>query len=299
MGLIEQAARRLEELRKAGADAPDLPPEIQAANAEPAAEAAPQGQAQPQPARPQVAPKTAAPPGKRVKIDLDRLAASGFVTPDAPRARIAEEFRIVKRPLLANAKTAPAGNLVMVTSAMPGDGKTFSAVNLALSIAMEFDRTVLLVDADVAHPSVPGVLGLPSPMPGLLDALAADSVNLAPVLLRTNVEKLTFLPAGRPHPRATELLASEAMNRLLDDMAARYSDRIIIFDSPPLLLTTEARALATHMGQIVFVVRAESTLQRDVTQALSTIESCPLKLILLNEARTSSQGAYGYGYYGG
>ncbi len=116
---------------------------------------------------------------------------------------------------------------------------------------------------------------------------------------RTNVEKLTFLRSGTPHPRATELLASEAMLRLLDDMSKRYSDRIIIFDSPPLLLTTEARALAAYMGQIVFVVRAGNTLQSAVQHALSTIEACPVKMMLLNQSRPekhSIYGEYGLGY---
>ena len=222
------------------------------------------------------------------------------MTPDMPRSRIADEFRIVKRPLLANASGKRAvpiknGNLIMMTSAVPGEGKTFSAVNLAMSIAMELDQTVLLVDADVARPSLPRIFGLP-PGKGLLDALQSKSFDLSQALIRTNVEKLTLLTSGTPHAHATELLASDAMARLLDEMAIRYPDRIVIFDSPPLLVTTESRVLATHMGQIVFVVQAESTLQSDVKRALAAIEACPVKMILLNQARTVAQGAYGYGY---
>jgi protein-tyrosine kinase len=119
---------------------------------------------------------------------------------------------------------------------------------------------------------------------------------LSSVLLRTNIEKLSILPSGTPHPRATELLASDAMTRRLDDMAKRYADRIIIFDSPPLLITTESRVLASHMGQVVVVVHAGKTLQSDVLQAISTIETCPVKLLLLNQARTDSKEGYGYGY---
>jgi Mrp family chromosome partitioning ATPase len=162
----------------------------------------------------------------------------------------------------------------------------------------------MLVDADVARPSVLQMLGLP-PGPGLLDLLGGQ-VEMAEVLMRTNVDKLTVLPSGTPHPRATELLASEAMSQLLADMATRYADRIIIFDSPPLLLTTEARVLATHMGQIIVVVQADQTLQSTVRQALAAIEACPLKLMVLNKARSGAGGAYGenygygYGYgYGG
>jgi protein-tyrosine kinase len=166
-----------------------------------------------------------------------------------------------------------------------------------MSIASELDHTVMLVDADVARPSVLNVLGLP-PGPGLLEILEGKA-DVASTLLRTNVDKLTLLPSGTPHPKATELLASDAMANLLDDMATRYPDRIVIFDSPPLLLTTESRVLATNMGQIVVVVHAGRTLQAEVQQALSTIETCPVKMMLLNKARTKGQEGYGYGYYYG
>jgi len=147
----------------------------------------------------------------------------------------------------------------------------------------------------VARPSVMRMLGLPS-SPGLLDIIVEDSNDLSRVLLKTNVDKLTILPSGTPHPRATELLASDAMVRLLNDMSARYSDRIIIFDSPPLLITTESRVLATHMGQVVMVVHAGRTLQSEVKQALAAIEACPLKLMLLNKASSLFKDGYGYGY---
>ena len=180
------------------------------------------------------------------------------------------------------------GNLIMVTSALPGEGKSFTSINLAMSIAAELDHTVMLVDADVARPSVLRMLGLPAG-PGLLDLLEGKA-EMSGVLLKTNVDKLTILPSGTPHPRATELLASDAMRLLLDDMAKRYPDRIIIFDSPPLLLTTESRVLATQMGQVVMVVQADKTLQADVQHALSTIESCPVKMMVLNKARSGCQG---------
>jgi exopolysaccharide/PEP-CTERM locus tyrosine autokinase len=184
----------------------------------------------------------------------------------------------------------------MVTSALAGEGKSFSAINLAMSIATELDNTVMLVDADVARPSVLRMLGLPA-SPGLLDLLVGDVEDLSSVLLKTNIDKLTLLPSGTPHLRATELLASDAMSQLIKNIANRYSDRIIIFDSPPLLLTTESRVLATHMGQIVMVVHAEKTLQVDIQHALSSIEACPVKMMVLNQARNGWQGGYGgYGY---
>ena len=246
---------------------------------------------------------------QRVELDLDALAAANIVTPSAPRSLVADQFRVIKRPLISNAigkgaATSAHANLIMVTSALAGEGKSFTSVNLAISIAAELDHTVMLVDADVARPSLPRMLGVPDG-PGLLDLLDG-SADMADVLLKTNIDKLTLLRSGTPHARATEMLASEAMRQLLDDMSSRYPDRIIIFDSPPLLLTTEARALATNMGQIVVVVQAGKTSQANVQRALSTIEACPLKLMLLNQTRADAQEAselgygYGYGYgYGG
>jgi receptor protein-tyrosine kinase len=186
--------------------------------------------------------------------------------------------------------------MIMVTSALAGEGKTFSAVNLAMSIAMELDNTVLLVDADVANPTLPEILRFSSPK-GLMNVLTDPAIRLPDVLLRTNVPKLSILPAGAPHRRATELLASEAMERLIADVANRYADRIVIFDAPPLLPTTESRVLATHMGQIVVVVEADKTSHSALKQALAAIESCPIVLTMLNKAARSDVGSY-YGYRG-
>jgi len=287
--LIEQAARRLEQLRQAGVDMP----------ATPVAAAPPKAVAPvpPPPAKPAVV-------SRMVELDLDAMAEAGIINPNSPRSEIADQYRVIKRPLIKNAMGKGAsilanGNLIMVTSALPGEGKSFTSVNLAMSIATELDNTVMLVDADVARPSVMRMLGLPAG-PGLLDLVLDDKLDMSSVLLKTNVDKLTILPSGTPHPRATELLASDAMVRLLEDMAARYPDRIIVFDSPPLLITTESRVLATHMGQVVLVVHAGKTLQSEVKQALGTIEACPVKLLLLNRSSSLFKGGYGYNYgYGG
>ena len=306
MSLIERAAKRLEELRRAGVEVPSShPAETPSQPGNPSPFVKMETGSRTASARmgmdgPATPPRPTARPKNYFELDLVRLAALGFVTPDQPRSRIADEFRILKRPLIANTserKPVPIkhANLIMVTSSIPGEGKTFSAVNLALSLAMERDRTVLLVDADVARPSLPALIGLP-PSRGLLDVLENKDVDLGDVLLRTNIEKLSILPSGTQNRQATELLASGNMAQLLDEMSLRYADRIIVFDSPPLLVTTEARVLATQMGQIVFVVHAESTLQSDVKRALATIESCPIKMMVLNQARTMGQGAQGYGY---
>jgi exopolysaccharide/PEP-CTERM locus tyrosine autokinase len=321
--LIERAGERLEQLRQAGAV---IPPYAQAPVGQQPGEQAAPALVDPYAERSTLPNSTSLPhlagesgpsgefqlprQSQRVDFDLDALAAANLATPNAPRSQVADEFRVLKRPLINNVKTKGAGapahaNLVMVTSAVAGEGKSFTAINLAMSIAAELDHTVMLVDADLARPSLPRMLGI-AEGPGLLDLLEGTA-EIPDVLLRTNIEKLTVLRSGTPHSKATELLASEAMRRLLDELLQRYSDRIIVFDSPPLLLTTEARALAMYMGQVVFVIRSGKTLQTAVEQALATIEACPLKMMMLNQVRTEKRGlygeyglGYGYGYgYGG
>jgi len=311
MSLIEQAAKRLEELRRAGAELPgdaptagndavrgDPTPEavVRALNAR-AAETAPPDTHKQGPVESRASPRS---PSRRVEVDFARLKLRGFVTPDMPKSRIADEFRVIKRPIIRNALEGDASgarprNLVMVTSALPREGKTFTAVNLALSMAAEVDHTVLLIDGDVAHPMFTDLLGIPRE-PGLLDLLTRDDLDVGDALVKTNIEKLTVLPAGANQQFATELLASEQMASLLRSLASRYSDRIIVFDSPPLLPTTEARVLASHMGQIVMVVAADATTQHAVSQALSTIEHCDIVMMMLNKASRTDVGSY-YGYY--
>jgi exopolysaccharide/PEP-CTERM locus tyrosine autokinase len=304
MSLIEQAAKRLEELRRSGVEISDRTPAHVVSDHLPTPEALVQPPEQRGNAAPFRRPQRATQGDsahRHADLNFGMLKVQGFVTPDASKSQIADEFRVLKRPIIRNALgrngiRVKSGNLVMVTSALPGEGKTFTSVNLALSIAMEVDSRVLLVDGDVAHPAIPALLGVPHG-PGLLDLLTRDDLDFADALIRTNVEKLSVLPAGTRHRRATELLASEQMASLLRELASRYSDRIVIFDSPPLLATTEARVLATHMGQIVMVVAADSTSHHAVMQALATIDTCEVVLMTLNKAGRTEVGTY-YGYYG-
>ena len=295
MSIIEKAAKRLGELKQAGIDLPDRSSGIHRAveqSGSPTFGMAPASSAVPE----------TQPRSRRVELDLGRLARAGYITPDQPRSRLADEFRVIKRPLLLNAQGKGAAkvdraNLVMVTSSVPGEVKTYASVNLALSIAAEFDNTVLLVDADTARPSVMERLGLQR-SPGLIDVLQCAEPQLSDYILRTSIDRLTLLPSGSHHEHATELLASENMRRLLDDLATRYSDRIIVFDAPPLLPAPEARVLAARMGQIIFVVAADETSQGAMSEALGTIESCPVVMTLLNKTRRGAGDGY-YGYGGG
>jgi len=320
MSLIEQAAKRLEELRRAGAETSDA--ESESAERQANVAAAPEHLATPEaavrelaargtglskrtitdadeasPRRQRVSAANASQP--RLEIDLERLKSRGFVTPDVQRSQLADEFRIVKRPIVRNAlgnAKVRNGNLVMVASALPGEGKTYTAINLAMSIAMELDTTVVLVDGDVAHPDLPNILGVRN-SPGLLELLTRDDLEIGDALVRTNIDNLSVIPAGMHQQRATELLASEQMAVFLRELSTGFPDRIIVFDSPPLLPTTEARVLASHMGQIVMVVAADSTKQNTVNLALETIERCEVVLMLLNKAAKTDVGSY-YGYYG-
>ena len=236
---------------------------------------------------------------RTLKIDLGKLRQQRMITPDAERTPISENFRRIKRHILANVanpRAGPGTNLVMITSSLPGNGKTFCTINLALSIAMEMDRTVLLVDADVAKPTITTALGVKvAAEQGLMDVLLHPEIDVADVICKTDIGKLGVLPAGTRHARATELLASEAMRALLQEMAERYVDRIIIFDSPPLLAATEACVLASRMGQILVVVEAGKTTEAELKDALSRIESSNVVGVLLNKGAAPGSG-YGYGY---
>lgn len=240
---------------------------------------------------------------RSVVLDFERIRAAGFLTPDdTQRSRIKEEYRHIKRPLLINtdgrgATTVEHPNLIMVTSARPGEGKTFTACNLALSIVSERNRTVLLVDADVLKPAMDRTLGFKAEL-GLVDYLADERLDLADVLMDTNVPSLTLLPVGNQYPLSAELLASERMRGLATELSGRYADRIVIFDSPPLLMTTEASILASLMGQVLVVIEAERTPQSQVKAALELLDSNrQIVGLVLNKSR-SSFGAdpYGYGY---
>lgn len=237
---------------------------------------------------------------KRVSIDLEKLHHLGIVTPLHGKTQVAEQFRLIKRPLLINAFNQNTGikngNLIMITSSLAGEGKSFCSVNLAMSIAMEMDHRVLLVDADVARPSIPKLLDFSPERKGLLDVILDDHLDVSDILIKTSIEKLTIISAGTRHPHATELLASQSMRDILTELAQRYQDRIVIFDSPPLLLTSEARVLASEMGQIVLVVEAERTTQQTVKEALRQIESCDVVNIIYNKARALPGAGY-YGYY--
>jgi receptor protein-tyrosine kinase len=241
---------------------------------------------------------------RRDEIDLEALREQGFILPDSPTTSIAEEFRIIKRQLLMNAMASGTnaiknGNLILVCSSQPNEGKTFCAINLALSIASERDLTVMLIDADFAKPEILSTLGLEGGK-GLLDLIIEPTLDLADCLIRTNIENFAVLPAGRQHNLTTELLASERMGEIIEDIAKRYPDRIIVVDSPPVLASSAAPVLAMYVGQTVYVVEAENTRDAEIREGISMLSACDHIQLLLNKARYSPGGRrygtyYGYG----
>ncbi len=231
------------------------------------------------------------------RVAIEELRDGGFVLPDSGPSALAEEFRIVKRQLLRGADDQPNGRTILVCSARPDEGKTFCAVNLAISLAAEKDVEVILIDADVAKPEILSTLGLEAG-PGLIDAIADAHVDVEACLIRTDIPGLTVLPAGRQTNEATELLASARTSVVLDRLRARDPRRVIVFDSSPALAASSASALAMHCGQLLFVVRAEKTGESDLREALELLSACPRPQLLLNGVEFGSASRRFGRYYG-
>lgn len=255
------------------------------------------------PARP-VAPFGGEGGPEPVHVDFESLRSAGMYPSEDNSGHIADQYRRIKRPLLANisgrgAPTVANGRRIMVASSVPGEGKTFTSFNLALSIALERDYTALLIDGDVAKSDMTGIMGL-GERPGLLDLLANDRLNLEQVIVRTDVPRLQVLPAGQWNTISTELLASRRMEHVLDEITRSMPNCIIVFDSPPLLATSEAQVLAAAMGQIVVVVAAGRTPQQVVKAGIDTLDSDKSINTVLNFAKGGGDGKrYGNYYYGG
>lgn len=233
-----------------------------------------------------------------IDLPLMELESAGCISFDNPRSQTAEEYRHIKRPILSYSKNneSECSNIVMVTSSIENEGKTFTAINLALSIAMERDRTVLLIDADPAKGSLGSMLGISPYTPGLIDLLMGNKERFSEILYQTNVPNLRVVPVGENNQNATELLASESMNSLVLELSERYSDRVIILDAPPIIPTTESKIIAGLVGQIVFVVEAERTGQSTVTEALSYINPEKSIGLVLNKSKHKNMPGYGYTY---
>ncbi|AMO71606.1 AAA family ATPase [Sphingorhabdus sp. M41] len=241
--------------------------------------------------------------GPRVIVDRDKLQEAGFIVPDGPVTGISEEFRIIKRQLLLAAKGSqkaarvPHGERILICSAHPNEGKTFCALNLALSIAAEKDNEVLLVDADFAKPSILSSLGLEGSK-GLMDALADPQLPVEDCIIHTDIPGLAILPAGDQTNADTEYLASARTEQVLNLLTENNPQRIVIFDSPPALSASPASVLATHVGQVLMVVKADETTETALRDALSLMGGCEHIQLLLNGTKFSPTGRRFGSYYG-
>lgn len=239
--------------------------------------------------------------GEKFHLEESDLIHGGVLAPLDQAIPVADEFRRIKRPIIDNAirQVSDGGdhmNLILITSPMPGAGKTFCSVNLSASLSLERELNVLLVDADVAKPHISKAFGL-SDRPGLIDVLEDDELQVDEVLVRTDLNDIAVLPAGRKHSQSTELLASERMEAVMDELATRYPDRLIVLDSPPLLITSESQALARQVGQIVMVVESGKTTSQEIQDAMEVLDtSKAINLILNKSLYSQSGGHYGGGY---
>ncbi|WP_062346157.1 AAA family ATPase [Novosphingobium sp. CCH12-A3] len=237
--------------------------------------------------------------GERHAIDRAHLREQCLIEPEGGVTGLLEEFRIVKRQLLRTAadERVEHGERILVASAHPGEGKTFCAVNLALSMAAEKDTEVLLVDADFAKPSVLSTLGLPGGK-GLMDALADPDIAVEDCVIGTDIAGLYVLPAGNATGSDTEYLASARTEDVLARLTAHAPNRVVIFDSPPVLAASPASVLANHVGQTVMVVRADITGEAALRDAVSLLSACEDIKLLLNGTRFSTTGRRFGTYYG-
>ena len=235
-------------------------------------------------------------------IDLERLAAASFLTPDVGVNGQSEEYQQIKRRLLGNmlpgkGPNANSSNLIMVTSSVPSEGKTFTSVNLSMSIAAEIDHTVLAIDTDIAKRDLTRAFNAVG-KPGIFDVLSDDSLSLSDVMLRTNIPNFVLIPAGLNGEGSTELLASVRMHEICQELGSRYRDRVVIFDTPPVLATSAALALAPKMGQVVLVVEAGKTKQETLSDALGLLDASLITGLILNKSKQQRRSAYDYyGYY--
>jgi exopolysaccharide/PEP-CTERM locus tyrosine autokinase len=248
-------------------------------------------------------PRTPNPPSAPlIELDFRSLQDKGFLTPTGYNPVLAEEYRIIKRPLL-RAAFHPEGyqngwlaHTALITSPHPNDGKTFTAINLGISMAAEHDVHVLLVDGDSRQRGLSRALGI-ADRQGLMDVLIDPSISLGDVIVRTSIPNLSAVPAGRSVEGPTELLAGPRMRELVNEMTRRYSDRFILIDAPPVLSSSEPGVLAGYVGQVVMVVQANETTKEAISESLSLVDACSNVNFILNKV-TLSAGPNRFGYSG-
>jgi protein-tyrosine kinase len=283
VSLVEQAIARLRSQQGAGAKGPVA--------------------VSPKSAGPTVDPsENTASLAKRLKIDSEALRAGGYLPEKDKDRQFADHYRRIKRPLIEKALSGDASGgesrIIMIASAVPGDGKTFTSINLALSMALERDISVLLVDSDVSKQHITDIFGLRD-QKGLLDALTDESLDPESLIVPTSSRGFSILPAGRRVEGTAELMSSNRMRQIVMILCARNPRRILLLDSPPLLITNEGRALVKLAGQVVLVVRAGETPRHAVQAAMGMFDEKQAGGLILNQVKVGlTEKYYGYGAYG-
>jgi protein-tyrosine kinase len=284
MSLVEQAIARLRN-QQSGAQRPVL------------------GGPAPKPVMPPVVDDVdATKAANRLVIEANTLRADGYLPEVSKDRQFADQYRRIKRPLIEKALSGDdaGGNprIIVVTSAVPGDGKTFTSINLAFSMALERDISILLVDSDVAKHHITDIFGLRQ-RKGLLDALTDESLEPEALVVPTSSRGLSILPAGTRAEGTAELVSSNRMRQIVAALCARNPRRILLLDSPPLLITNEGRSLVKIAGQVVLVVRAGETPRHAVQAAIEMIDEKQAGGVILNQVKVGfTEGYYGYGAYG-
>jgi exopolysaccharide/PEP-CTERM locus tyrosine autokinase len=283
MNLVEQARAQMRRTGEAHDGEGVIPPATDAAP--------PTDKAKEQPRTP-----------KQVVVDLNSLRAAGYLPEQDRDRQFADHYRQIKRPLIQKALTSDAAGaadprLIMVTSALPGEGKTFTSINLAFSVAREQDVSVLLVDADLFKPHVSKIFGVHEE-PGLTDALMDDTLSVESLVVSSKVRGFSILPAGTPVEGTSELLSSNRMRQISESLCTQNPRRLVLLDSPPLLISADGPVLTSIAGQVVLVVRAGQTPRRAVLDAIGLIDEQRAGGIVLNEAQRTLTHGYYYGSYG-
>jgi protein-tyrosine kinase len=289
MSIIERALEKLQH----GTDGTGRGTARQAVRREPLAEQLARGASRPHELRS---------PSEVIQVSVEQLRAGGALPPEDHAGALTDQFRRIKWPILESVaqrrEDGSVANLIMVTSSIAGEGKTFTSFNLAHSISREKDVSVVLVDADVAKRHVTELFGVPDRQ-GLTDSIADAALDPESLVLGTNIQGLCVLPAGRRSSTAPELFASHRMAEIVNQLGRNDPRRIVLFDSSPLLATNESQVLGRLVDQIVMVVRAEYTTQPMVLEAIGLLDKTKQIRCVLNQARASrmTEYYYGYGYY--
>ena len=247
---------------------------------------------EPQPER-QVVSKV----NKILELNFKTLERTGYLTPNTKNYKLAENYRFLKLPLLRVAGTTSKAsfeennNLIAITSANKGEGKTFTSFNLAMSIAMHRDTTVLLIDGDLIERSLTKLVGLNNAL-GLTDLLLDPQTHVSDVIVHTNVANLKIIPAGHTCPDTTELMASKRMQKLAIEFSKYYDNRVVLFDTPPLLKTSLAKVVTSLVGQILVVVKEGKTSPRTIQEAITLLDENKTANMVLNRCFRRSRGSY-------